>query len=116
MINMQYPDVTVRESNLSAVLHQKDMIRAMAVQLVAGQIEGHLDMINDAGPVEYGTYEEVAGCLAGAKESVEDYIEDLLAEFRDSLYAEVRRVKIDTKAAIFRKDEIDADVDVTYGE
>jgi hypothetical protein len=116
MIEVKFPAVYIRESYLAGILHERASIRAMAVQLVAGQVEGHLDMIADAGPEEYGTYKEIAACIAGAKESVEDYVEDLLAEFRDSLLDEIAKVKIDTKAVTLREDEIDADVSVTIGE
>lgn len=117
MINVTYPNVAVRTSNLPAVLYQKDMIRAMAVQLVTGQVEAHLDIVNDAGLVEYGTFEEISQCIAAAKESVGDYVEDLLDGFRDSLYAEIAKVKIETKAVLLKaSNDIDADVEVTIGE
>ncbi len=116
MITMQNVEFTVRNSYLSAVLHQTDAIRALAVQLVAGQIEGHLDMINDAGVKEYSTYEEVDDCIQGAKESVKDYIEDLIADFRSSLLEEIAKVKIETKAVLLKKNDIDADVEVTISK
>lgn len=113
MIESQYPDVNIRMSYLQAVLHQKDAIRAMAVQLVAGQVEGHLDMISDAGQDEYSNYKDVAACIAGAKESVVDYVEDLIADFRSTLLEEIAKVKIETKGVILRPDgEIDAEVSV----
>jgi hypothetical protein len=118
MVGMQSFDVVIRPTYLAALLHQKDAIRALAVQLVAGQVEGHLDMINDAGPKEYSSFQEVDACILGAKESVNDYVEDLLTDFRDTLYNELAKVKIETKAVILKPStrdgiSIDADVDVT---
>lgn len=114
MIETQYPEVNVRMSYLQSFLYQKDIIRAMAVQMVAGQVEGHLDMINDAGQDEYSNYKDVAACIAGAKESVIDYIEDRIHEFRSTLLEEIAKVKIETKGVILRPDgEIDAEVSVT---
>lgn len=117
MINMQYPDVTVRESHLQAVLYNKDMIRAMAVQMVTNQVEAHLAMISDAGQEEYSTYKDVADCIQGAQDSVKEYIADLLGEFRDTLHEEIAKVKIETKGVILRPDgDVDADVNVTISE
>jgi hypothetical protein len=116
MITMQNVEFTVRNSNLQALLWQTDAVRAMAVQIVAGQVEGHLDMISDAGVKEYSTYEEVDACIQGAKESVKDYIEDMIAEFRSSLLEEIAKIKIETKAVLLKKDDIDADVEVTISK
>ncbi len=117
MITTIHTDVTVRSNYIAGALHTTELIRAMAVQMVAAQVEGHLDMISDAGPKEYSTFEDVSGCIAGAKETVVDYVEDLLEEFRTSLLAEIARVKIDTKAVILKPEgEIDADVVVSIAE
>lgn len=114
MITTINPEVRVRNSYLAAMLHERDMIKTLAVQLVAGQVEGHLDLINDAGPVEYGTYKEVADCIAGADKTTIDYVEDLLAEFREALLQQIARVKIDTTAVILKPNgEIDAEVSVS---
>jgi hypothetical protein len=118
MINTTHPHVIIHNYYLQKVLHDRDTIRALAVQLVGAQVEAHLDMISDAGTIEYGTFKEVAGCIQGAKESVKDYIADLLADFTTTLYEEVAKVKVETKAFIQKptadgRIDIDAEVDVT---
>lgn len=96
MIDMEYPQVTVNEQFLQKLLFDRQCIDALAVQLVGGQVEAHIDLINDAGVEEYGTFEEVEQCIDGAKHSTEDYVEDLLTEFRESLYDAIRKVKVET--------------------
>jgi hypothetical protein len=118
MINMAHPHINLNGSYLQKVLYDRDTIRALAVQLVANQVEAHMDMISDAGSKEYGNFQEVNSCILGAKESVCDYVEDLLTDFRDTLYNEIAKVKIETKAVILKPStrdgiSIDADVDVT---
>ena len=117
MINQTYPQPNVRAGNLQGVLYNKDNIRAMAVQIVANQVEAHLDMISDAGIKEYSTYADVNNCVLGAKETVKDYIEDLLSDFRKTLLSEIEKVVVETKAVILKPDgDIDADVDVSITE
>ena len=118
MINTTHPDVVLSRSHLQKMLYDQDTIRALAVQLVAGQVEAHLDMISDAGIKEYGTFQEVDDCIQGAKESVKDYINDLIADFTSTLFAQISLVKVETKAFIQKPNtrdgiELDADVDVT---
>ena len=120
MINTTHPDIIVPKHHLQSLLYDKNKIKALACQIVAGHVEAHLDMISDAGVNEYKTFQEVADCIQGAKESVKDYLEDLLHDFRETLYEEVAKVKIDTKAMILKPCErysggveIDADVDVS---
>lgn len=115
MIETIHPEFKFRTHFLQAYLSDANFIQALATQLVAGQVEAHLDMIQDAGSEEYSTYKDVADCVAGAKESVQDYMEDLMAEFRDALFEAVNKVNIDTKAVLLKPDgEIDADVTVSY--
>ena len=117
MITTIHTDVTVRSNYIAGALHATELIRAMAVQMVAAQVEGHLDMISDAGPAEYSTFQDVSGCIAAAKETVVDYVEELLVEFRTELLEEIARVKIETKAVILKPEgEIDADVVVSIDE
>ena len=117
MINQTYPQPTVRAGNLQGMLYNKDNIRALAVQIVSNQVEAHLDMISDAGSKEYSTFAEVNGCILGAKETVNDYIEDLLSDFRKSLLSEIERVVVETKAVILKPDgDIDAEVYVSITE
>jgi hypothetical protein len=59
----------------------------------------------------------VNGCILGAKETVNDYIEDLLSDFRKSLLSEIERVVVETKAVILKPDgDIDAEVYVSITE
>lgn len=120
MINTTHPDVVVPKHHLQSLLYDEQRIKALACQIVAGQVEAHLDMIADAGVNEYKTFQEVADCIQGAKESVKDYVEDLLTDFRTTLYEQIALVKVDTKAMILKpcpqrtgEIEIDAEVDVT---
>lgn len=102
--------------NPEQFLYRREYIQSLARYLVANQIEGHLEMMCDF-PVEYKTFGEVAGCVKTAKESVVDYIEDLLSEFRDRLLAEVANVDIEVDAVVFKKDgDIDVEVNVSTKE
>jgi hypothetical protein len=113
MIKATYPDVRVSLANLQAVLYDKRIIRAMAVQIVAAQAEAHMEMVND-GAGDYTTFGEVEGCVLGAKETVVDYIEDMLVEFRDTMHAELAKVKIEMSQMIINKDQsIDVEVSVS---
>ena len=114
MITLIHKDVTVRSNALAAILHSTDLIRALAVQMVANQAEATLELINDEGAALYGTFKDVSEIMADSKAMTVEYAEDILAEFRTSLLAEIARVTIDTKAVILKPDgEIDADVVVT---
>lgn len=112
MIEFAKTLATVSPDNLSKVLYSRELIAALARQLVAGQVEGHLDMMSDY-PSEYKSYDVINTCVQGAKETVKDYIEDLLTEFRDNLYAEIENVRIETAVVKISCDHIDADVIIT---
>lgn len=111
MINTIAPEARVG-SNLMAVLYNKNTIKAMAVQLVASQVEAHIDMMADC-PDEYRSFVDYDGCIQNATVTVEDYIEDLLTEFRGALYDAVRQVKVTTNSVTLQKDNTDADVTVS---
>lgn len=114
MISMEHPGVVMLPSRLQKMLHSKELIKALAVQMVAGQVEAHLDMISDAGSKEYSNFVEVDACIQNAKETVKDYLEDLLSDFETTLYAEIAKVDIKTTAVLLKpNDEIDADVTVS---
>lgn len=117
MINTQHPFVMPNTNNLQSFMYNRDTIKALAVQIVAAQVEAHIDMISDGGIKEYPTFKDVAICIQGAKETVNDYIADLLHDFRDTLYEEVAKVTVETKSVILKPDatgrvDIDAEVDV----
>lgn len=100
----------VNMDNLQELLYSKRHIRRLAVQLVAGQIEAMLEMINDVAH-EYPTFKDVEGAVAFATNDVTDYVEDLVAEFRTTLLEEVVKVNVELEAVIFKPDnEIDIDV------
>ena len=100
MITVQSNDIAVPKEYLQRLLYSNELIRALARQLVAGQVEGHLEMMSDY-PSEYANFSEVEQCVKGAKETVVDYVEDLLAEFRDQLYAEIANVDIKVESVVF---------------
>lgn len=112
MIKANYPDVRVSASNLQAVMYDKRIIRAMAVQIVANQVEAHLEMINDCSE-DYRTFNEVEHCLMGAKDTVNEFIEDMLVDFRHAMHAELAAVTVEMTRMIINKDEsIDAIVHI----
>jgi hypothetical protein len=115
MITTLSSDCAVPVNNMQKMLYDKNLIRKLAVQMVANHVEAHIDMINDAGgTAEYTSFKEVEDCVVGAKVAVEDYVEDLLTEFRDALYEEIRATKIEmSEMIITRDDEIDANVVVS---
>lgn len=97
---------------LQKMLYDKEIIAALAAQLVGNQVEAHIDMISDAG-TEYKTFSEVENCIQGAKETVEDYVADLLTDFRESLYTAIRATQINVTKVEFEKDGLkDAEVEV----
>lgn len=113
MITVQANEFPVQNDNIHKVLYSRELIRALARQIVAGQVEGHLEMISDCSS-DYSSFKEVESCIQGAKETVIDYAEDLLTDFRDTLYAEIAKVDIRVDSVVFKKDgEIDADVFVS---
>jgi (p)ppGpp synthase/HD superfamily hydrolase len=113
MITTPASTCNIRNENLIAVFYDKAAIDALAVQLVASQVEGAIDMMSDM-PVEYTNFKDISDCIAGAKESANDYVEDLIAEFRERLEQSLLRVKVSTKEVILRgDDDIDANVEIT---
>jgi hypothetical protein len=115
MIETVHPEFKINPRFVQSALSDKNFIRALATQLVAGQVEAHVEMISDAGPSEYRTFDDVAGCIAGAKETVQDFLADLLEEFCTDLNEEIKNVNIRTIAVLMKPDnEIDADVTVSY--
>ena len=90
----------VPHHTLQKLLYDRDLIKSLARQLVASQVEAHIDMGSDCGS-EYQTHAEAAAMIAGAKQTVEDYFEDLVMEFRDSVYEAIRNVEIDVKSTTF---------------
>lgn len=99
-------------ANLQKMLYDKDLIAIMAKQILAGQVEAHIEMACDYGN-EYKTFSEVENCIQGAKETVNDYLDDILSEFRDALYAAAREAEITVKTVTFEGEGLkDAEVEV----
>lgn len=113
MITTINTDMMVPSSNLQKMLFDKALIKQLAVQLVAGHVEAHLDMMSDF-LGEYQTFSEAELCVKSAKETVEDYMADLLEDFREELYSAVRERTITVDAVKFTKEgAVDADVTVS---
>ena len=85
---------------LQKLLYDKELIKSLARQLVAGQVEAHIEMAHDMAS-EYPTHAAAAAAIKGARETVEDYFEELVMEFRDSVYEAIRNVEIDVKSTKF---------------
>ena len=113
MIEFTLPSATISSSNLSAVLYSRELIAALARQLVASQVEAHLDIMADY-PSEYKSYGDINACVQGAKDGTVDYINHMLEEFKGELLAAIDNVKIETTAVkISSEGIVDADVNVT---
>ena len=98
--------------NLQKLMYDRDLIRQLARQLMANQVEAHLEMGYDCGS-EYKTHAEAAAMIEGAKDTVNDYVYDLLAEFTAALRTELSEVKINVKSTKFSSEGFeDAEVEV----
>lgn len=87
-------------NNLQKMLYDRDVIKQLARQLVAAQVEAHIEMAHDMGR-EYPTHADAAAVIKDARTTVEEYFEDLVMEFRDSVYEAIRNVEIDVKSTSF---------------
>ena len=115
MIETIHPEPKIRPGYLQGLLTDRQFIQALATQLVANQVEAHLDMVRDAGSEEYGNFQEVADCVAGAKETLDDYLAEILEEFCTELTNELKNVNIITTQVMLRPGHtIDADVIVSH--
>ena len=114
MITTVLTNETISVKNLQKVLYNQELIKQLARELVASHVEAHIEMAASRGPGEFNTYSEAEAYLKAAQESIEDYMDDLLTEFRDSLYNAVCSCKIDVKSIKLSKDGLeDADVHVS---
>lgn len=104
---------SINVANLQKLLHNPNLIKRLATQLVASQVEVYIEMIRDGGYDDDETFNDACAVLREAKVSVEEYVEDMLQEFRDSLYEHIRLVEIDVKTVELSANGIeDADVEV----
>jgi hypothetical protein len=102
----------VPAKNLQKLMYDRDLIKQLARQLVANQVEAHIEMARDCGS-EYPSHTEAAAVIKDAKTTVEDYFEELVVEFRDSVYEAIRNVEIDVKSTTFSAEGFeDAEVEV----
>ena len=90
----------VPHHTLQKLLYDKALIKSLAIQLVASQVEAHIEMGYDCAS-EYKTHTEAAAMIGNAKATVEDYFEELVMEFRDSVYEAIRNVEIEVKSTSF---------------
>ena len=113
MITTVLTNETISVKNLQKALYNQELIKQLARELVASHVEAHIEMAADCDPGEFNTYAEAEAYLKDAQTAVEDYMADLLTDFRESLYEEVRRVVVDVKSIKLSKDGLeDADVEV----
>ena len=104
------PELHINPRSLQSVLYDKQLIAQLARQLVASQVEAHIDIGHDCSS-EYPTHLFAADMIKNAKVTTEDYVEDLLTEFRGELYDAIRSVEIDVKTTTFSAEGFeDADV------
>ncbi len=109
---------SINVDNLQKLLYNPNLIKRLATQLVAGQVKAHIEMIRH-GSIRDGAYDDVetfndaCAVLREAKVSAEDFVEDMLQDFRDSLYEHIRLVEIDVKTVKLSAQGFeDADVEV----
>lgn len=112
MIETSHPSFDVYKQNMSRVLHDANTIKAMAVQLVAVQVESHIDMMNDCD--EEITFASMKTTINDSKEAVIEYIQDLVAEFKQQLIEEINNVDVRLKQVILSEKCVDANVEVSY--
>lgn len=104
---------SINVANLQKLLRNPNLIKRLATQLVASQVEAHIMLFRDGEYDDVETFNDACAVLRGAKVTVEDYVEDLLTEFRESLYEHIRLVEIDVKTVKLSAQGIeDADVEV----
>lgn len=95
-------------NQLPDMLFNQQLIEQLAVQLVTRQVEDLVDCIDEC---DVQSFEAADRHVKGAIDIVELYLEDVLVEFRDMLYAAVRARKIDLQSVkLTAEGAIDADV------
>ena len=113
MITTVLTNETISVKNLQKALYNQELIKQLARELVASHVEAHIAMAADCDPGKFSTYSEAESYLKDAQTTVEDYVVDLLVDFRDMLYDAVLEVTIDVKSIKLSKDGLeDADVEV----
>lgn len=112
-VNVQTTAQAVNVNFLQSVLTNRQLIAALARQIVAGQVEAHMEMMSDY-PVEHPNFAAVRGNLQSAKETSADYLADLLEEFRENLYGAIEDVQIEVTNATFNATGfVDATAEIT---
>lgn len=112
-VNVQTSGAAVNSDRLEYVFHSRELIAALARQLVAGHIEGFIEMMSEF-PTEYSDFSSVRSHLISSKDGMEEAISILLEEFRDNLHAAVDCVQIEVTNAVFDSQGlVDANVEIT---
>jgi len=97
---------------LQKLLFDKALIKQLAIQIVAGQVEAHIEMGCDMSN-EYNNHADAAAMIGDAKTTAEEYFADLVTEFRDAVYESIRAVDIKVKSTTFTAEGLeDAEVEV----
>lgn len=98
--------------NLQKLLYDRDLIKSLARQMVASQVEAHLEMISDFGN-EYSKFEEVNAAVQDARSTVVDYFNDLMCDFDREVKEAFKNVTIKVNTVSFEQDGLkDAEVEV----
>jgi hypothetical protein len=92
--------LSVPHHTLQKLMYDKALIKQLAIQIVAGQVEAHIEMGCDS-PSEYGNHADAAAMIGDAKTTAEDYFADLVTEFRDAVYEAIRTVEVNVKSTTF---------------
>ena len=87
----------VSRDKLFASLYDHAIIKEIALQVVANQVEAHIDMMSDF-PSEYDSYGSAKMPIAAAKFDVNDMINDLIDDFKQNLLDAVKLVEIDVQS------------------
>lgn len=112
-INVQTTSQAVNANFLQSVMSNRQLVAALARQIVAGQVEAYMEMMEDY-PAEHPNFAAVRGCLQSAKEGTVDFLPDLLEEFRENLYAAIEDVQIEVTNATFNAAGfVDATAEIT---
>lgn len=102
----------VPHHTLQKLMFDKALIKQLAIQIVAGQVEAHIEMGCDS-PAEYNNHADAAAMIGDAKTTAEDYFADLVTEFRDAVYESIRAVNVTVKSTTFSAEGLeDAVVEV----
>jgi hypothetical protein len=84
-------------NKLLAALYDYGLVKEIALQAVANQVEAHIDMMCDF-PSEYDSFKAARLPLTAAKVDVNDVINDLVNDFKQSLLDAIKSVEIEVES------------------